>query len=316
MVESKAKTISIGWLVLSVGVQSAIGAGMVPVRYLQTVAGLPALALVALTDLVAFSIMSWQVIPKIDRRYWRSKTLWLLVVIVVLRTICLTFAARFTRVYIVQLISLLAPFLVYFLNRIFMNEPLPKYTVPSILLCLVGGVMMVFGGLAHQTIDLLLTPRDYLGILFAFLGTFGIAAYMLIVKRSDHINLPYEIVYISQIGTMMVLMAVLSLMLGEDWSPFIRMDWRAILAFLFIALGLEIGGKIGNIATLRKLGAPLVSSMLATRLVAALLVGWFVLGERLTSWMQWMGVVIVIVTVTGFIYNLNRSELRAIDIEV
>jgi len=88
------------------------------------------------------------------------------------------------------------------------------------------------------------------------------------------------------------------------------------LAFLFIALGLEIGGKIGNIATLRKLGAPLVSSMLATRLVAALLVGWFVLGERLTSWMQWMGVVIVIVTVTGFIYNLNRSELRAIDIEV
>jgi hypothetical protein len=41
------------------------------------------------------------------------------------------------------------------------------------------------------------------------------------------------------------------------------MDWRAVLAFLSVAIGVEIGCKIGNIAVLRKLGAPLVSSMLA-----------------------------------------------------
>ncbi|MFN2303478.1 MAG: hypothetical protein ACK2TV_07070, partial [Anaerolineales bacterium] len=80
------------WLVLAALVQTAIGASMVPVRFLQTRIGLPGLALISLSDTAAFSIMSWQVIPKIGRRFWRSKTLWILVSIVVVRTILQTFA--------------------------------------------------------------------------------------------------------------------------------------------------------------------------------------------------------------------------------
>ena len=51
---------SAGWLLTSVVVQAAIGASMVPLRYLQVVVGLPGLAVIALTDLAAFSIMSWK----------------------------------------------------------------------------------------------------------------------------------------------------------------------------------------------------------------------------------------------------------------
>jgi len=274
-------------------VQSAIGASMVPLRYLQTVVGIPGLALIAVSDAIAFSIMSWQVIPKIDKRYWRSKTLWAMVAIVIVRTILLTFALRFTKAYIVQLINLLAPFFVIMLNRLLKASVLPKYTLLAISLSVIGASLMIFGGLNNQAFNIIFTPEDGLGIFLAFLGTFGIAAYMMIVKRGQQIGLPFEVVYISQIASMMIFMSLLSLGFGEQWSAFTKMDWRGVLALLFNAIGVEIGCKLGNITVLRKLGAPLVSSMLAVRLVAALFVGWFILGEQLTSLFQWVGVVLV-----------------------
>jgi len=60
-------------LLLAVGVHAAIGASMIPMRYLQTVAGLPGLALVALSDIVAFAIMSWFVFPKSTKPFGAPK---------------------------------------------------------------------------------------------------------------------------------------------------------------------------------------------------------------------------------------------------
>lgn len=308
MLEAKERHAKTGWLLLSVLVQAGIGASVVPYRYLQTAVGLPGLALVGFSTMIAFSIMSWQLIPKIDKRHWSSKTLWILVAIVIVRTIFQIFATRFTKAYIVQLINLLAPFWVVLLNRVFVKTPLPQYTLPAISLSLIGSVLMVFGGLIDQPLALLLTHQDLIGITFAFFATFGIAAYMMIVKRGQQIGLPFEIIYISQIGTLMVMMPLLSLIIGEDWSKFGKMDWIAGLVFLINAVGAEVGCKIGNISILRKLGAPVVSSMLAVRLVAALFLGWFILGERLESPLQWMGALIVLLTVTGYLLNQANKE--------
>jgi len=313
--EARVRHPNTGWLFLSVLVQASIGASVVPFRYMQTVAGLPGLALVGLSTLVAFLIMSWKLIPKIDKRYWSSKTLWFMVAIVIVRTILLIFATRFTKAYIVQLINLLAPFLVVLLNRVFVRSPLPQYTIPAISLSLFGSVLMIFGGLVDQPLALLLTNQDLVGITFAFFATFGIAAYMMIVKRGQQIGLPFEIVYISQVGTLMVMMPLLSLSLGEDWSLFGKMDWIAGIALVVNAVGVEVGCKIGNISVLRALGAPLVSSMLAVRLVAALFLGWFILGERLDSALQWVGALIVVLTVTGYLLNQAQgSNFKSLEV--
>lgn len=110
--------------------------------------------------------------PKIDKRYWSSKTLWILVAIVIVRTIFQIFATRFTKAYIVQLINLLAPFWVVLLNRIIVKTRLPQYTLPAISLSLLGSVLMVFGGLVDQPLALLLTQQDFIGITFAFFCNF------------------------------------------------------------------------------------------------------------------------------------------------
>jgi drug/metabolite transporter (DMT)-like permease len=303
-----------GWLLLAVIVQAAIGAGMIPIRYLQVTVGLPALAIVAVSDLVAFSVMSWRTLPRVDRTVWRSKTLWLMVGIVLVRTVLVTLSLRFTQAYLVQLINLLAPFMVVFFDRLINRTKLPKFTLLAISLCLVGGALLIFGGLSGQPLAGMLTPEDGLGILLAFLGTIGIAAYMVIIKHSEQVGLPFEAVYISQVGTLALTLTLLSFAVGEDWSTFRGLDIWGGLALAFNAIGLEVGLKVGNITVLRKLGAPLVSSMLAVRLVAALLMGWLILAERPESPLQWAGAAIVALTITWYLSKQRHAE-PAVEIE-
>lgn len=298
-----------GWLVLSVAVQSLIGASMVPVRYLQTVAGFPSLGILAVADLLAFSVMAWWMIPKIRKRDLSSKTLWVMVAIVVFRTITLTLANRFTATYIVQLINLLAPFIVVLFDRIVNHSKLPKFTILAITLSLIGGGLIIFGGISDRPMAGLLTTTDGLGLALALIGTVGIAAYMVIVKHGQQIGLPFELVYISQVGTMAILMTGLSLGVGENWQAFGNINWQSGLALAFVAFGMEIGLKVGNITTLRKLGAPLVSSMLAVRLVAAIFLGWIILGERPESPLQWIGIVIVVVTISWYLSQQTEIEV-------
>ena len=297
-----------GWLFLSVAVQSLIGASMVPVRYLQTVAGFPSLGIMGIADLLAFSVMAWFMIPKIKKCDLRSKTLWIMVAIVVFRTIVLTFANRFTTTYIVQLINLLAPFMVIVFDRFVNHTQLPKFTIAAIFLSLIGGGLIIFGGIKDQPLANLLTPIDALGLILSLIGTVGIAAYMVIVKHGQQVGLPFEVVYISQVGTMAILMTGTSLVVGENWQAFRTIDWQSGLALAFLAFGMEVGLKVGNITTLRKLGAPLVSSMMAVRLVGAIFLGWFILGEKPESLLQWMGTVIVVVTISWYLSRQTGIE--------
>ena len=297
------------WFFLAFLVQFLIGTSMIPIRYLQTTAGLPSMAVVAVSDLLAFSVMAWRMLPKIEKHYWRSKTLWVMVAVVIFRTICLTFAVRFTKAYLVQLINLMAPFLVVYLERLINKSPIPKFTFLATCLTTLGGLMMVFvefSGVSSVTIS---SFEDLLGIFLAILGTFGIALYMVIVKRGENIHLPFEVFYISQIGSMMVVMFILSLLLGEDWTVFRSMDWRAGLALAFNAFVVEIVGKVGNITVIRKLGAPAVSSLQAVRLVAALFMGWLILNERLVSIWQWIGAAVVMVTVTWYV-SVKKPDIE------
>jgi drug/metabolite transporter (DMT)-like permease len=298
-----------GWLLLSVIVQSLIGASMVPVRYLQTVAGFPSLGIMGIADLLAFSVMAWWLIPKIRKRDFRSKTLWIMVTIVVFRTITLTLANRFTTTYIVQLINLLAPFMVVLFDRFVNHSKLPKFTIPAITLSLIGGGLIIFGEIRDQPLADLLTPMDELGLILALIGTVGIAAYMVIIKHGKQVGLPFEVVYISQVGTMAVLMTGISLGVGENWQAFRTINWQSGLALAFIAFGMEVGLKVGNITTLRKLGAPLVSSMLAVRLVAAIFLGWLILGEKPETLLQWIGTAIVVVTISWYLSQQTGIEV-------
>lgn len=297
-----------GWILLAILVHVVIGGTMAPLRYAQTIVGLPALGMVAIGDLIAFTIMAVFTIPKVKKEYWRSKTLWLMVFIVVTRTIFWTLSGRYTQTYLAQMVNLLAPFFVVLFDRFVNKSKLPRFTLPAITLSMIGGLLLIFGGLQDQPMVGLLTQSDWIGLGLALLATFGIAAYMVIVKYGQRVGLPFEAVYISQVGSIGVVVLILSLIFREDWSPFLQVDWKSILVVLFYAVGMEIGVKMAHITVIRKLGAPMVSSLLAVRLVSAIIFSWMLLGERPESLLQWVGAGIVVLTITWYLSQQDGHQ--------
>ena len=293
------------WVLLAVLTHVVIGGSTAPLRYVQTVAGLPSLATVAIGDLIAFVIMAGLTIPKVKKETWRSGTLWLLVMIVMIRTISWILSSRFIQAYISQMVNLLAPFFVILFDRFVNKNKLPKFTLPAITLSLIGGALLIFGGVQNKPMTIQFAQNDWIGLGLALIATFGSAAYMVIVKYSQGKGLPFEAVFISQVGTLAIVGMALSFLFREDWSSFLTMDYKSILVILMYGILLEIGVKAGNIAVIRKLGAPFVSSLLAVRLVAAIFSGWLILGEKPESLLQWIGAGIVVLTITWYLSHQN-----------
>jgi drug/metabolite transporter (DMT)-like permease len=277
------------------------------VRYLQTVSHLPSMSLLTLGYLLVLPVLAVVVLPHVDRRFLRLRVLWLFAVIVVLRGITNLLAARFTLAIYVQLITLMTPFLVALLNTIFLREPIPPYTGRAIMLSSVGALLMMSGNMGRTGMQLALTPSDWIGIALASISTFFLAMYMIVVRRTVLDDVPGQAVLFVQVVTLLGTSALLSFLLGEDWSR-----WRVIgpndwLIFGTYSLGVLLGANTSQISALRHLGAPLVSSLLAWRLVSALLVAALLLGERLTSHWQVVGALIVLVTITWYLWR-QRGE--------
>ncbi|MGB9633070.1 MAG: EamA family transporter, partial [Chloroflexaceae bacterium] len=99
----------------------------------------------------------------------------------------------------------------------------------------------------------------------------------------------------------------ISLLLGEDPGRFAAIgasDWAVFGAFVGFVL---LGANVGQIAALRRLGAPRVSSTMAWRLIATLALAALLLGERLTSPWQILGAGIVLVTITIYLSRQRQG---------
>jgi drug/metabolite transporter (DMT)-like permease len=301
--ETHRKILPWAWLLIALGAHTGWGAYPVLIRYLQTVSHLPSMSLLTLGYLLVLPVVAVTLLPRIDRRVLGLRVLWLFAVTTVLRAVTNMLAARFTLAIYVQLITLMTPFVVALLSRTLLREPIPPYTGRAITLSSVGALLMMSGKVGRAGMQLALTPTDWIGIALAFVSTFFLATYMIIVRRTVLDDVPSQAVLFVQVVTLLATSALLSFLLGEDWSR-----WRAIgptdwLIFGVYSLGILLGASTSQINALRHLGAPLVSSLLAWRLVSALSVAALLLGERLTSPRQALGALIVLVTVTWYLWR-------------
>lgn len=290
-------------MLIALGAHTGWGAYPVLVRYLQTVSHLPSMSLLTLGYLLVLPVLAVVVLPRVHKRFLRLRLLWLFAVIVVVRGITNLLAARFTLAIYVQLITLMTPFVVAMLSATFLHEPTPPYTGRAITLSSVGALLMMSGNMGQAGVRLALTPTDWVGIALASISTFSLAVYMIIVRRTVLDDVPDQAILLVQAVTLLGMSALLSFLLGEDWSR-----WRVIgptdwLVFGAYSLGVLLGANTSQIKALQHLGAPLVSSLLAWRLVSALLVAALLLDERLTSPWQAFGALIVLVTVTWYLWR-------------
>jgi drug/metabolite transporter (DMT)-like permease len=303
MEESLLKKGNWTWLVIALLAQTAWGAYPVMARYLQTVSNLPSLSILALGSLVALIAVGILFLPRVKIADFQSKRLLIFALIVLARGVTNLLAARFTLAIYVQLITMLTPFLVALLSTVVWHERLPRYTGRALVLGLTGVLLIIGVDFFNNQTMPPANRTDWLGISLAAASSLLLALYMIAVRRSTIHNIRGEALLLVQLMSLALGGFLLSLLLGESW-----LQWRTINAadwFIFglLAIGVLAGANIGQIGSIRHLGAALVSSIMPWRLVSVLAVSAVLLDERLTSIWQFIGVFLVIITVSWYLWQ-------------
>ncbi|MDQ7029223.1 MAG: EamA family transporter [Ardenticatenia bacterium] len=297
----------LGWMIAAL--MSHTGWGIYPVlaRYLQVVSRLPSMSILVVGSVPLLLVMALSGRRHWQRRYVSSRVLWWLALVVLLRSITNLLAARYTLSVYVQLITQMTPFVVAVLGALLFQEHIPPYTGRAVLLSLVGAVLLVSGRIGDVG-AFALSQSDWIGVTFATASTLFLALYMLLVRHTVHFGIPGEVVFMAQLVVVATTSSVLSLFLGEDWSRWTALTPRDWVIFLTFVFGVILGANVLQIGSLRRLGAPLVSSMLAWRWISALVAAALLLGERLTSFGQFVGAAMIFVVITWYVrQNVKRT---------
>lgn len=291
------------WLLVALAAHTGWGIYPVLARYLQTVSGIPSMSLLAVAYaplLVVFVLWAW---PRYGRTIRQSRALWAFGAVVVVRSITNVLAARYTLAVYVQLITLMTPFIVAFFSALVLHESLPRITLPAMVLSAIGSLLMLSSEIGAQGVRFALTRTDWIGIAMALASAIFLAFYMIAVRRTAQIELSGFVVLLFQSAVVMTTSLLLSLLAGEDWSHWARLgstDWIVMAVYAFVIV---VGANALQIAALRKLGAPVVSSLMGWRLLSTLFVGMALLGEGLETWLQVAGMAIVLATVTWYLWH-------------
>lgn len=291
------------WMLVSLGAHTAWGVYPVLGRYLQTVSHIPSMALLVVGYLPMVFVLALYVIPRHGWSLFAARGMWLFALVVVVRSITNILATRYTLAIYVQMITLLTPFLVALLNALFLHEPMPKYTLHATVLSFVGSVLMVGGNLGAAGLTFALRPTDWLGIGLASCSALFLAFYMLAVRNTVKVGTSGAVVLVFQSVAIFASALPISLLIGEDWGRWLHLgstDWLVMAAYTVFVL---FGANGLQIAALRHLGAATVSSIMGWRLVSTLILSLLLLGEQLTSAAQVLGMVIVLATVTWYLWQ-------------
>ena len=291
-----------GWVAAALSAHMAWGLYPVLARYLQTVSNLPTFSILLFGNSLVLITLGRYLWKRTNPKVFRQPIMWVFFVIVTIRAVTNIASARFTLSIYVQLITQATPFLVIFFSTVFYREKLPRFTVPAVLMLLVGAIMMIgtdFGGGAANDP----TRQDWLGVSLAMTSVTALSIYMVMIRRSVKHNISSEALLLVQLVGIILVSGAMSLGFNEDWGRYLQMDAMGWGAFLFFAFVVFLGANLGQIQAIQHIGAPFVSSLLASRLVSALIFGALLLNEQLTSVWQVFGAGIVLVTITWYLWQ-------------
>ncbi len=245
--------------------------------------------------------LSWR---QMAHTLMRTRTLWLLSLFVVTRSVTNVLAIDLTRALWVQLINLMAPFVVALLGAWVFDQPTPRFTYGALVLGTIGSALVLVEDWSQLQANF--TGQDLLGLGTAMTSMLALAMYFQLVRRSHLQHTSGGLIMAQQGLSALPVFLLLSWLSGENWGAWTSISlggWLAVLAVIFLV---QVAGNLIQITALGGVSPALVTNMMALRLISALVLGWLILGEKLHTPWQWLGFVVVIATVTLYLH-LQRT---------
>eukprot|EP01010_Urceolus_cornutus_P005622 NODE_996_length_1179_cov_345.918584_g756_i0.p1 GENE.NODE_996_length_1179_cov_345.918584_g756_i0~~NODE_996_length_1179_cov_345.918584_g756_i0.p1 ORF type:complete len:347 (-),score=70.67 NODE_996_length_1179_cov_345.918584_g756_i0:137-1126(-) len=226
--------------------------------------------------------------------FMKFKLAWVYGLLTAARNLTLTIGAAYTCAYLVQLVTLMSPFLTAVMATLWLEEKLTKTTVLTMVAGLVGGAIVIIVGVSDHELGV----NDAIGLAFATLSTLSVAFIFVVAKMCIHIP-PYSLVCI-QCAVGLVVLAPISLIVEwPGWAIWGSLSGWGWIVFLIYSIGIGLFGSLLLIFCVHKMGSSFTTSILALRLLSALLFGWILNGDEVKNAWQWVGIVIVLVAVTA-----------------
>ncbi|RME82507.1 MAG: DMT family transporter [Caldilineae bacterium] len=300
---------------LSAGILAHILIGSYPVFGKRAIAEVPKFSLVFIASMAITTTailwmryregVTWQRYLHVLRR---ERILWLFVAVVSLRAVTNIISISLTRAVWVQLINIMAPFPVAFLGAWFFAQPIPRFTLPAVLLSTTGAALMLVQDWSQLTNGF--TPQDALGLGLATVSMLAFAFYYQLIRRSRLRAATSGIVLFQQGMAMTLSFLVLTLVTGEDWSAWAHMSGGGWASALIYIIFVQAGGNLSQVIAVGGVSPALITNFMALRLLSAMVLAAIILGETLVTPLQWLGAAIVIATVTAYLWFQGRSHSR------
>ncbi|KAL9658560.1 hypothetical protein ABK040_006099 [Willaertia magna] len=251
-------------------------------------------------------------------------------------------SSKFAKAIYVQLFALTTPFFLTFLTVFIYNKFISKtsgekLTLKSwiaMLFTVIGGAIIIIGSSVSKedsvenswysflfiykidwnTFSDNVTWKDGIGILFTVISSVTLAIYMLSLRfmketkeTSKSISLTGENLFILQIFALALTFFIPSLIV-DDWSLWLRLNYFDWIMFISFSIFVFMVANFINIFAINYLGASIVGSILALRLVSTIVFSSLILQEHLKSFWQLLGSLVVLISVTYFLIVEYKQE--------
>ncbi len=304
------------WDFVWMGVMGHLIFGAYPVLAKRAIAEVPKFSLLFLGTSATLLASLW-VIRRKDTRPWRqilslifhSRALWGLVFFVVVRSVTNLLAVDLTRATWVQLIYLLTPFMVAILGTLFFGEPTPRYTYRALLVSTFGATLVLIEDWSDALAGF--TTTDLWGLALAAFSMLTLATYFQMIRRSSRRQASSGMILFQQSLALATTYLVLTTITGEDWGQWLTASPAGLFYALCVIFLVQVVGNILQISAVGGASPALITSIMPLRLISAIALGWFILGEHLTTAWQWAGAGIVLITVSGYLWLQSRDEFRS-----
>jgi drug/metabolite transporter (DMT)-like permease len=310
---SRALPSSLG---LALVAHSGFGLYVVFVKYLLQY--LAPFRMLAVAFTIALPLVLLMTYGAINWREFKRWEVWLLAALTVGRSITKLMGLQFTYAVYVQLVDMAVPLLTPIFAWFLLREKMPSGTLPAILATTLGSFFVIAVDPFQMTLP---NGRDDLvGIGFAFVSavlmTLGVV-YTRHLTTCERRFRPQGL-FVTQVFLVAITYWVLSNLSQENWRSFAGHGLSVWAIFgTFVLLSIVAAGLCQTVSISRTKAA-LFSALLSWRLVVAVLIGWLLLGERLSSTWQIVGVVVVMGTITLYLLHQSgagRSAGRTLDLE-
>ncbi|EFC37211.1 predicted protein [Naegleria gruberi] len=269
----------------------------------------------------------------------------------VLRSFTNVVSSKYTSALFVQLFALTTPFILAFLtvfvyNRWFIRDVNNKEKFGlkaglTMVVTFVGGAIIIIGSIVPKSENVSLpwysfiftyqidfnsiseniTLWDLLGIASSIISSVCLVWYMLSLRymkqeesQGNAVSVTGESLFILQLFILALTFVVPSLIV-DDWTLWTRLNTKDWIMFFGFTIFVYMMANHLNIFAISMLGSTRVGSMLALRLISTIFFSILILQESLKSIWQLLGCIIVLASVSYFMYSESQQEKKSATVQ-